>query len=117
MTDQASAPLFLQRGNTAGAHDRGVPLPESDGPAEAHPSPRQLEPHHTALRSIRFASASMPALLGRKDHVFRACGVLAAGICLLSLAKAVAHQFNARLLALDVFEFSHQVSLKLFGRL
>jgi len=59
----------------------------------------------------------MPALLGRKDHVFRACGVLAAEICLLSLAKAVAHQFNARLLALDVFEFSHQVSLKLFGRL
>jgi hypothetical protein len=59
----------------------------------------------------------MPALLGRKDHVLRVCGVLAAEICLLSLAKAVAHQFNARLLALDVFEFSRQVSFILFGRL
>ncbi|RLN21792.1 ribosome biogenesis ATPase RIX7-like [Panicum miliaceum] len=29
--------------------------------------------------------------------------------CLLSLAKAVAHQFNARLLVLDVFDFSRQV--------
>ncbi|OEL17291.1 Spastin [Dichanthelium oligosanthes] len=32
--------------------------------------------------------------------------------CLLSLAKALAHQFNARLLALDVFEFSRQIKHK-----
>ncbi|CAL4975209.1 unnamed protein product [Urochloa decumbens] len=32
--------------------------------------------------------------------------------CLLSLAKALAHHFNAYLLALDVFEFSHQMKHK-----
>ncbi|XP_066306587.1 uncharacterized protein [Miscanthus floridulus] len=35
--------------------------------------------------------------------------------CLRSLAKAIANQFNARLLALDIFEFLHQIQHKYGG--
>ncbi|KAJ1284389.1 hypothetical protein BS78_03G200000 [Paspalum vaginatum] len=70
-----------------------------------------------ALTNAVFPYLSQTALLPRHIKVFDATSrtILLAGqseLCLLSLAKAVAHQFNARLLALDVFEFMHQIQHK-----
>ncbi|PUZ55742.1 hypothetical protein GQ55_5G236800 [Panicum hallii var. hallii] len=69
-----------------------------------------------ALTTAAFPYLSQTALpkhiqvLDDSSRTILLCGP--SEICLLSLAKAVAHQFNARLLALDVFEFSRQIKHK-----
>jgi hypothetical protein len=59
----------LQRGDEAGTHERGVCLPEQDQLAQAHPSPLRRQPHHTALRPLRFASSPQCGFLGPQRFV------------------------------------------------
>ncbi|KAG0538377.1 hypothetical protein BDA96_03G230700 [Sorghum bicolor] len=47
------------------------------------------------------------------SHTILLCGQ--SETCLRSLAKAIANQFNARLLELDIFEFLHQIQHKYGG--
>lgn len=47
--------VFLQRAVEAGPHQHGVRASEPNDPAQSHPRPLRVQPHHTALRPIRFA--------------------------------------------------------------
>lgn len=103
-----------QRADQGSAHQHSFRPPQECRIIQAHQEPCRRKPRYTALRTHRFPLRRKNRFLGDRlwlSVLLTAC--LCAERYLQFLARALSHYFKARLLILDVNDFSLRVRKRL----